>query len=366
MLDMKAKILIVDDSTTDRIIISNILNDYDLISAKDGVEAMELIRQDPNIDLVILDLNMPRMNGFEVLELLNSDFRYKNLVTLILTNYDETENEIKGLDLGAVDYIRKPLNMESLKKRIEVHLNLMRAKKSIEQYNLILEETVTERTKELVVTRDVTIHALIGLLEVRDIESSNHTMRTQWMIRAIAEHLRGNTRYSNLLTDEYIDVLFKTAPLHDIGKVGIPDSILLKPGKLTTEEFEIMKKHTLYGVEALSHDLNKGDTVPFFVQMAMEIAGTHHEKFNGSGYPYGLKGQDIPLAGRLMAIVDVYDALTSKRVYKPAFEHQYALDMIQKDSGTHFDPEIVDALMAIEDVIHNISLKYLPKNSDEE
>jgi len=164
--------------------------------------------------------------------------------------------------------------------------------------------------------------------------------------------------YKDILTEDYIMELYKTAPLHDIGKVGIPDKILLKPGKLDFEEFEIMKKHATFGVEALSHNLKNGQA-PSFIKTAIEIAATHHEWFDGSGYPNGLKGKDIPLSGRLMAIVDVYDALTSKRVYKPAFEHSYALELIDKESGTHFDPEIVDAFMEIQDKILEISQKYI-------
>lgn len=361
---MNAKILIVDDSKTDRLVISNMLNDCELTSACDGLEAMEIIQTDPDIDLIILDLNMPRMNGFEVLEALNSNPAYNKLSTLILTNYDETENEIKGLDLGAVDYIRKPLNIESLRKRIEVHLNLRNARRNIEQHNELLEETVSERTKELVITRDLTINALIGLLEVRNIETSNHTRRTQWMMKAMCEHLKNMDPYKEIFTEDYIRELFNTAPLHDIGKVGIPDCILLKPGKLDKEEFEIMKKHTTIGVEALSHDLKIGD-VPAFIKTAIEVAGTHHERFDGSGYPAGLKGIGIPLPGRLMAIVDVYDAITSKRVYKPAFTHEYALELIKSESGKQFDPEIVNAFIEIERQILEISHQFIQQIPEE-
>lgn len=341
---MHAKILIVDDSKTDRLLISSMLEDCELSCACDGMEAMEIIRQEPSFDLIILDLNMPRMNGFEVLEALNADPVYKKITTLILTNYDETENEIRGLDLGAVDYIRKPLNIESLRKRIEVHMNLRAARKSIEQHNEMLEKIVSQRTRELEFTRDLTIHALIGLLEVRNIETKNHTKRTQWMMMALCRHLKGRDSYKDVMTDEYIKELFNTSQLHDIGKVGIPDSILLKPGKLDPEEFEIMKKHTTIGVEALSHDLNICET-PAFIKTAIEVAGTHHERFDGSGYPAGLKGRDIPLPGRLMTIVDVYDAITSKRVYKPAYEHEYALEIIRSESGKQFDPEIVEGFL---------------------
>lgn len=359
------KVLIVDDSLIDRMIISNILSDYHLYTACDGVEAMQIMQEFPDMDLIVLDLNMPKMNGFEVLEALNKESIYSQCVTLILTNHDEMENEIKGLELGAVDYIRKPLNIQSLRKRIEVHLNLKKAQKSIQQHNQILEETVFKRTRELVVTRDITIHALIGLLEIRDIESSNHTKRTQWMMRALCDHLRRGSNYAELFSDDFINELFKTAPLHDIGKVGIPDKILLKPGKLTKEEFEIMKRHTIYGVEALTHQLHN-EELPTFIQTAIEIVKTHHEKFDGTGYPEGLKGLEIPLSGRLMAIVDVYDALTSKRVYKAAYEHSWALEYLRDESGKHFDPEIVKAFIEIEQEIFNISQQYMQRIVEED
>ena len=351
------KILVVDDSKTDRVIIANILNDYHLLFANDGIEAMDILNREPSIDLIILDLNMPRMNGFEVLEALKQNEKYQKIISLILTNYDEAENEIRGLGLGAVDYIRKPLNLESLRKRIDIHIKLKNNSKSLEENNAILEATVQNRTKELVLTRDITIHALIGLLEVRDIESCNHTKRTQWMIKALCEQLRTREAYCNILSEHYIQEIFETAPLHDIGKVGIPDSILLKPGKLTFEEFEIMKKHTTYGINALKYEVTE-DSIPSFVKTAIECIGGHHEKYDGSGYPKGLKGEEIPLPGRLMAIVDVYDALISKRVYKPAFKHEEAFLLIKAEQGKQFDPNIVDAFLAIEEQIKDIAVKY--------
>lgn len=359
---MFTKILVVDDSAMDRVIIGNILSDCELFNACDGIEALQLLKKH-EIDIIILDLNMPRMNGFEVLKVLRDDPELSKIATLILTNYDETENEIKGLALGAVDYVRKPLNIESLRKRIEVHANIRNAQKSIEFKNKTLEETVLERTEELVLTRDTTIHALIGLLEVRNIESSNHTMRTQHMILKLCEHLAMKPEYKDILTKDYILELYNTSPLHDIGKVGIPDCILLKPGRLDSDEFTIMKKHTSYGVDALSYALN-ADKIPSFIKTAIEVAGTHHERYDGTGYPKGLKGTEIPLSGRLMAIVDVYDAITSQRVYKPAYDHNYALEVLRNESGKQFDPELVSAFMEIEQQIHTISKDFTQNNRE--
>lgn len=355
---MDMKILAVDDSMTDLVIIKGILNDYVVVTASDGVEAMEILDKDPSIDIMLLDLNMPRMNGFEVLEVMRNNPSHRRITTLILTNSDEVENEIKGLEMGALDYIRKPLNFLSLRKRIEVHINLRNARIDLEENNIKLERTVDERTKELILTRDITIHALTGLLEARNIETGNHTRRTQWMMKEMCEYLQTKDEYSCILTESYIGELFSTAPLHDIGKVGIPDSILLKPGKLTYEEFEIMKKHCMFGVNALQYEFGLHD-MPSFVETAIEIIATHHEKFDGSGYPNGLKWDKIPLCGRLMAIIDVYDALVSKRVYKDAMVHDEALQILRESKGTHFDPDIVDAFMNIETTIKGISAKYL-------
>ena len=255
---MNIKILVVEDSQVDMTMIRGILSDYELLSAYDGLEAMELVKTQKDIDMMILDLNMPQMNGFEVLDKLRTEYAYRKIAVLILTNSDELESEIRGLELGAVDYIRKPLNLESLRKRIEIHVNLKKSSKSLEEINLYLDAQVQKRTRELVLTRNITINALIGLLEARDLESSNHTKRTQWIIKTICEKLRENPKYADLLTDAYVNTLFETSPLHDIGKVGIPDNILLKPGKLTSEEFEIMKGHVNLGMNALKVELEIG------------------------------------------------------------------------------------------------------------
>ena len=353
---MNAKILIVDDSATDRLIISNILEDCEYYLACDGMEAIDILYKE-KIDLIILDLNMPRMNGFEVLEILRNDTVLNKIAVIILTNYDETENEIKGLSLGAVDYVRKPLNLQSLRKRIEVHVNIRQAQEKINMQKEALEEIVSGRTKELILTRDITINALISLLEVRNIESSNHSKRIQLMVRRFSEHLSQKVEYCDLLTKEYIEELYKTSPLHDIGKVGIPDSILLKPGKLGYEEFEIMKKHTTFGVEALNY-CPVTDNPPSFIKTAIELAGTHHERYDGTGYPKGLKGEAIPISGRILAVIDVYDALISKRVYKEAISHENALEIIRKKRGTHFGPKLVDSFMEIEKQILDISKSF--------
>lgn len=357
------KIMIVDDSKVDQMIIQNILSEYDTIIANDGIEAMQLLEK-TDTDIMILDLNMPRMNGFEVLEEIKVKWPESDMPILILTNLEEIESEIRGLDLGAVDYIRKPLNAASLLKRLEVHLNLLHAKQKIKKHNQNLAFQVAERTSELEHTRDITINALVGLLEVRDIESSNHTRRTTHMMKALCEHLCKKAEYKDILDCDKIEALYKTAPLHDIGKVGVPDNILLKPGKLTDNEYEIMKGHVGFGVDAIQSEYRDTKT-DLFMHTALNIIAAHHEKYDGSGYPNGLKGEDIPLEGRLMAIIDVYDALASKRVYKDAFTHEYSLNVIKEDSGKHFDPNLVQAFTEIHDTIIEISNQYKSKKEGE-
>ncbi len=358
---MAATILIVDDSKTDMVLIQSFLAEYDVLIAWNGQEALAQLTAHPETDLMILDLNMPVMTGFEVLEALLPQPEASKPAILILTNQDETENEIRGLDLGAVDYIRKPLNFPSLRKRIEVHLSLRQARKRIEEANANLEETVRNRTREVEETRAITIQALLGLLEVRNIESSNHAIRTQWIIRALGQKLREHPDYREIITDSFLQDLFATAPLHDVGKVGIPDQILLKPGPLTYEEFEIMKQHVRYGVDALTRRLSGQKHAPF-LQTAIELVSGHHEWYDGSGYPYGLAGRDIPLCGRMMAIVDVYDAMTSKRVYKPAMPHEEVLRLMARARGHQFDPVILDAFLSIAEDVRDISRRFMQEH----
>ncbi|MDY9920471.1 MAG: response regulator [Synergistota bacterium] len=356
---MKTRILIVDNSAIDRKIISKMMVDFDVITAVNGIDGLRIIDENPDIELVILDLFMPMMNGFQLLGILKSDEKYSKIRVIILTNAEEIEYEIKGLKLGAVDYIRKPVNFESLLSRIDIQVKLKEACQLVAMHTEHLDQIVAERTKEAEAARDITILALVGLLEIRDIESFQHTTRTQMIMRVLCESLRTNDKYKDVLTDSYIFELIRTSPLHDIGKVGIPDNILFKPGKLSAEEFEIMKKHVGFGSDSLKKEQScKDEDLPYFIKVAIEIIDGHHEKYDGTGYPRGLSGEDIPLPGRLMAIVDVYDALMTKRIYKEAWPFPEVTDCIRQERGKHFDPDIVDAFMAKLEEIHGISIQY--------
>jgi putative two-component system response regulator len=356
---MITKILVVDDSTTDLLIIKNMLNDFEVLIATNGRDALNIIDRNPDIHLAILDLNMPVMNGFDVLKTLKAaPDKYSHIRVIILTNLDEVESEIKGLELGAIDYIRKPINLRALRVRINIHNNLLKMQREVEATNLILDERVAKATKELVVTRDITIHALVGLIEARNFESYNHIMRTQQMMNHLCQHLSKKKEFNTILTPDYIYELVNTCPLHDIGKVAIPDSILLKPGRLTPEEYDKMKRHVEFGVLALKKELNLDENVPSFIKTALEIVGYHHEKFDGTGYPNGLKGLDIPLPGRLMAVIDVFDALINERVYKKAFTLEESVRIIKESIGTHFDPVIGLGFLEIIDEIAEINRRY--------
>lgn len=348
----KGKILIVDDSKVYQMMIQETLKEYSTLLADDGVIALERLVENDDIDIVVLDINMPRMNGFQVLEHIQKDMAERNLSVIILSNSDQVQDELRGLEEGAVDYIRKPLNGQSLQKRIDVHMNLIHTRKALENHSLLLEELVDYRTEQLKESRDITINALVSLLEVRDIESANHTIRTKRMMKVLCEHLATKSDFRKYLTKTKIDMIAKTTPLHDIGKVGVADSVLLKPGILTAEEFNEVKKHVNYGINALIADNNSIDNA--YLRTAIRIIGGHHEKYDGTGYPIGLKRDEIPLEGRLMAIVDVYDALRSKRIYKEAFSHEKSLEIMLSERGTHFDPVLLDAFFEIENSIIDI------------
>lgn len=351
---MKPKIIVIDDSKTDRLIIESMLPDYRVYSAVNGLEGIDVINENIDAALVILDLNMPLMNGFAVLKHLSNDEKYKNIKVIILTNSNEIDNELKGLELGAADYVRKPINIKSLRVRIDILLSLREAQEKMAMQNEVLDHLVHEKTEELIISRLITINALVRLLEIRSDETYKHTERTKKMMGKLAKYLQKNPIFEDELTDKYINKLVNTAVLHDIGKIVIPDYILMKPGILTTEEYKIMQKHVEYGVEALQLEVDKMESTPSFIKTALDIIGGHHEKYDGTGYPKGLKANEIPLAGRLMAIVDVFDALMSDRIYRKAFSFDEAISIIKKGIGTHFDPVIGKAFLEIKDQMHEI------------
>lgn len=350
-------ILIVDDTEANIDILVEALGEsYEVSVAMDGPSALETVKESPP-DLILLDIMMPEMDGYEVCRRLKADRETEGIPIIFLTALTEIKNKTKGFSLGAVDYITKPFEVLEVQSRVNTHLSLKLAKEEQERQNEILEQRVRERTLELALTQEVTIEGLAALAEYRDPETGGHIRRTKNYVRALALALKNNPRFRDFLTDEVIDLLHKSAPLHDIGKVGVPDHILLKQGKLTEEEFEEIKKHPVYGYAANTVAEKKlGENS--FLRIAAEIAYSHQEKWDGTGYPRGLRGEEIPISGRLMALADVYDALISKRTYKPAFPHAKAVAIIHEGRGNHFDPDIVDAFMTLQEEFRQIARQF--------
>ncbi len=359
MDENKAKIVVVDDETLYIDILVDLLkDDYKTVVAKNGPQALKRILDEPLPDLVLLDVVMPDMDGYEVCRQLKQNPQTRHIPVIFLTVKSEVPDEVRGFELGAVDYITKPMSPPIVRARVKSHLSLHRAQQQLANHNELLEKKVQERTEELNRTKDVAIFCMATLAETRDMETGKHILRTQNYIRLLAEHLKDHPRFCDYLQrDGTIEMLHKTSPLHDIGKVGVPDRILLKPGKLDADEWEQMKKHAQYGHDALlraEQELGSTD----FLQMAREIAYTHHERWDGSGYPRGLKGDQIPVSGRLMAIADVYDALISKRVYKEAFSHERAVAIVSESAGSHLDPDIVRAFLELQEEFREIANLY--------
>ncbi|MCF6324834.1 MAG: two-component system response regulator [Gammaproteobacteria bacterium] len=351
-------ILVVDDERFHLNVIVDLLSgEHKILVAKNGERALEIAASDPPPDLILLDILMPGMDGYEVCQKLKANAKTCAIPVIFLTVKRDVVDETHGFNLGAVDYITKPISPPIVRARVKTHLALKRALTELEQQKEHLEERVQERTLEIAHTQDVAIYCLASLAETRDSETGNHIRRTQHYVKALAEHLKDHPRFQQTLSDEVINLIYKSAPLHDIGKVGIPDRILLKPGKLDSDEWQEMKRHAAYGKDAINRaEQELGSTS--FLAYAGEIALTHHEKWDGSGYPDGLKGDEIPISGRLMAISDVYDALISKRVYKPAFSHEKAVKIIIEGKGAHFDPDVVDAFLALEQEFVAIAKKF--------
>ena len=356
MANEKPRLLLVDDNPDNLMVLHGLLQEnYRTILATNGEDALALCQKEQLPELILLDVMMPGMDGYSVCEKLKTSPRTADIPVIFLTARMEKEAESKGFLVGGVDYITKPFSPPVLKARVETHLALKQTRDALKDQNALLEERVEQRTRSISALKDAIIMAMASLAETRDNETGNHLRRTQWYVRLFAEQLSLLPQYKDRLTAARISLLYKSAPLHDIGKVGVPDRILLKPGKLTEEEFIVMKRHTEYGRDAIiaaEQSLAGEDT---FLSLAKEIAFGHHEKWDGSGYPQGLSGDAIPLSARLMALADVYDALISKRVYKPAFSHEKARGIILEGRGTHFDPQIVDAFLAVEDEVRRIA-----------
>jgi len=328
------------------------------VSAANGAEALKII-QTERIDICLLDVMLPEMDGHEVCRRLKSDPQTKHIPIIFLTAQNSIEAEEQGLLIGAVDFIRKPISYPIVLARIQTHLQVKYWQDSLQNQNVCLQGEVERRLSEVNRLQESSIMVMVSLAEFRDECTGNHIRRTQKYVGILAERLARLAKYADLLTPQYIELLVKSAPLHDIGKIAIPDNILLKPDKLTMLEFEIMKTHPLRGYEMLrtagGYMGEQGD----FLVMAMDMARSHHEKWDGTGYPDSLLGEQTPLPARLMAVADVFDALMTNRPYKTPMTCEQAYEIVVESNGSHFDPQIVDVFINVQEEYQDIASMWI-------
>jgi putative two-component system response regulator len=356
----KPTVLVVDDAPDSLTQMSVLLKDkYKVKIANNGDRAIKVVLAGTPPDIILLDIMMPVMDGYETCRRLKANPATRDIPIIFLTAKTDLEDEMRGFELGAVDYITKPISPPIVLARVKTHLQLKRTSDYLKDKNKFLETEVQRRAQEVAAVQEVTILSMASLAETRDNDTGNHIRRTQCYVRALAEKLRNHPRFRSVLdNDTTLDLIFKSAPLHDIGKVGIPDHILLKPGRFTPEEFEVMKNHCSLGRNSISAaEKRLGVELPFLAY-AKEMSYSHQEKWDGTGYPEGLSGDDIPISGRLMAVADVYDALICKRVYKEGISHERAAAIIVEGKGNHFDPDVVDAFVELAGEFRAIADRY--------
>jgi putative two-component system response regulator len=343
-MEKKPKILVVDDIETNRIILDEILHDfYEIEEAADGIEAIsKMLNSITKPNLLLLDIMMPGMDGFEVLTLMKNDPVLKKIPVIFITAAD---SETQGLQAGAVDYISKPFLPEIVRLRVANHLELS-------LYRDKLELMVDQKAQELIETKENFLESIANLIEYRSLESGEHVKRTRELARIMVMQLLKTGRYTQDLIEHNYNALVKAVPLHDVGKIGIPDNILLKPGKLLPEEFDVIKRHTVIGGSIIK-SLMSNNEEDAYVKHCYDICHSHHERWDGTGYPDGLASLDIPLAARIVAVVDVYDALITERCYKKAYSHEETLDIMGKSAGSHLDPLLFETMLEVQDEFKN-------------
>ncbi|MDR2404186.1 MAG: response regulator [Spirochaetaceae bacterium] len=352
MESSRKKIMLVDDNPTNLTIGKNILiNAYDVFTIQSGQKLFKILEK-VYPDLILLDVEMPEMNGYEVITQLKCDEKYRQIPVVFLTAKSDSGSELEGLTLGALDYITKPFSPPLLLKRIELHLLIESQKQELKNYNENLQELVNQKTRTVVELQNAVLQTVAEMVECRDDVTGGHIDRTQQYLQILTDALLKKDlypEYAEILRDKFF---VQSAQLHDVGKIAIQDNILKKPARLTLEEYEEMKTHTTFGVKIIEK-IGENTSEKTFLEHAKIFAGTHHEKWDGTGYPEGLKGQEIPLHGRLMAIADVYDALISERPYKRAFSHKEAVEIIVSGRGSHFDPELTDLFLSVANLFNN-------------
>ncbi|MBN1590734.1 MAG: response regulator [Pirellulales bacterium] len=351
---MRDRILIVDDCRVNVSILEDLLaDDYELEQAFSGEECLEKL---PAFrpELVLLDIVMPGIDGYDVCKKIKASPMGQFIQVILISGKASSAERLRGYEFGADDYLVKPFDHAELLAKIRIHFRLHKhmkdlwaANNRIQKFNVELEKLVGARTREVVETRDVAVFALAKLADSRDPETGEHLERMRTYCRILAAEMSREGSYRDQIDDQFVEDIYRSSPLHDIGKVGIPDAILLKPGRLTPEEFNVMKTHTVIGARALRQAAAQS-SYGGFLTMAEVIARHHHERYNGRGYPDGLAGENIPLSARIAALADVFDALTSSRVYKPAFSPEKSQEIILESRGEHFDPNVVDGFLRCE------------------
>ena len=359
----QATLLIIDDGPENLQVLGELLRpQYRVLAAISGEDGLRVAGGQPKPDLILLDVMMPGMDGYAVLARLRDNPATSDIPVMFVTALDSPTDEERGLQLGAADYIPKPIQPAVVMARVRTQLQAKQARDWMADKAEALEMEVARRMKENNLTQQVSIRALAHLAELRDPETGNHILRTSGYVRRLASGLRQAPRFAEVLSERMIDLMARSAPLHDIGKVGIPDHILLKPGPLTPEEWIIMKTHSKLGSDAIEQAERDVEIPVPFLAVAKEIARWHHEKWDGSGDPDGLAGDAIPLSARLMALADVFDALVSQRVYKPPLSFAEARAIIAAGRARHFDPDATDAFLAGFDDFVQIAARYREAN----
>jgi len=363
MENIRYKIILVDDNMTNLTIGKNMLKEfYEVYPALSAVKLFEILEKiDP--DLILLDIEMPEMNGYEAIKKIKSDSRFADTPVIFLTAKNDENSELEGFELGAVDYISKPFSAPLLLKRIDNQLLIVQQRRDLlanqtelKDYAENLEIKVREKTDQVLKLQNVVLNTISDIVEFRDKKTRGHITRTQLYLKALIDELTRDSIYADEIMSWDMDYFLTAAQLHDVGKIAITDFILNKPAKFTTEEYDLMKNHVTVGVDAIKKIMNN-TYEHAFLNHALRITGTHHEKWDGSGYPIGLKGDEIPLEGRLMAIADVYDALISFRPYKITLTHEEACQMIENSSGSHFDPVLIEAFKNIKEKFREAAQK---------
>jgi len=357
---LKPVILLVDDDPINLLVLTQLLEDaYRVVAADGGLACIEKAHSAfARPALILLDIMMPQMDGFEVCQRLKDDPQTSDIPVIFVSAKIDANDEERGLALGAVDFIHKPISPPILLARVATHLALKEQADMLRNRNDALEHLVQERTREIVAVQDAAIFAMALLAEVSDAEILNHLRRVQHYVVALAQTVRDRPRFAGQLPQSAIDTLFRSVPLHDIGNAGVPDRVLLKPGRLSASDIETMNLHAVTGLDVLEQAERATGGSLAFLNTAKDIVLSHHERWDGKGYPKGLMGEAIPLAARLVAIADVYDALITHKVYKEGKSHHDAMQIIYQERGAHFDPDLVDAFVEIQEEIAAIAARY--------